>query len=197
MTATEDLMREHGVLRRALIVYSAAATKLRDKSSAVPPEALHNTAKLFRTFGENYHERMLEEDHIFPKLANLKGQASRYVGVLIYQHERGREITGYILASTQGSKIGATKAESLARVMESFVWMYHAHAGIEDTVVFPAWKSTLSSAQLMEMTDSFEDIEHQQFGEDGFEMALRQISEIEATLGLADLAQFTAPPPPK
>lgn len=28
VTATEDLMREHGILRRALLVYTAAATKL-------------------------------------------------------------------------------------------------------------------------------------------------------------------------
>jgi hypothetical protein len=40
-------------------------------------------------------------------------------------------------------------------------------------------------------SDRFEDIEREQFGKDGFEMAVRQISDIEAALGLADLAQFT------
>jgi hypothetical protein len=38
-------------------------------------------------------------------------------------------------------------------------------------------------------------MEHQQFGDDGFETAVKQISEIEWGLGLADIAQFTAPPP--
>jgi hypothetical protein len=46
------------------------------------------------------------------------------------------------------------------------------------------------------MNEKFEDIEHQQFGEDGFENALKQIAEIEQSLGLSDLAQFTAPAPP-
>src|SRR5437870_8314516 len=46
VTATEDLMREHGVLRRALLVYSAAAMKLRGNPSAVAPDALQKTAKL-------------------------------------------------------------------------------------------------------------------------------------------------------
>ncbi len=41
------------------------------------------------------------------------------------------------------------------------------------------------------MNDRFEDIEREQFGKDGFSMAVRQISDIEAALGLADLAQFT------
>jgi len=43
----------------------------------------------------------------------------------------------------------------------------------------------------------FEDIEKEQFGGDGFEDAVKQISAIEGSLGLADIAQFTAPPPPK
>jgi hypothetical protein len=47
-----------------------------------------------------------------------------------------------------------------------------------------------------EMNEKFEEIEHEQFGEDGFESALKQIAEIEQSLGLSDLAQFTAPPPP-
>jgi hypothetical protein len=36
----------------------------------------------------------------------------------------------------------------------------------------------------------------QEFGKDGFDDAAEQINGIEATLGLADLSQFTAPPPP-
>ncbi len=35
VTATEDLMREHGVLRRALLVYTGAAVKLRANPSAI------------------------------------------------------------------------------------------------------------------------------------------------------------------
>jgi len=35
------------------------------------------------------------------------------------------------------------------------------------------------------------------FGKDGFEDAAKQIAEIEQTLGFADFAQFTAPPPAK
>ena len=74
--------------------------------------------------------------------------------------------------------------------------MYRNHVAREDTIVFPAWTETLTAKQLDEMNDKFEDIEHEQFGEDGFEDAVKQISAIETSLGLADSAQFTAPPPP-
>lgn len=197
VTATEDLMREHGVLRRILLVYTEAATKLRSNPSAVPPDSLQQTAKLFRAFGEDYHEKELEETYIFPAVKQAGGAAAAYPDILIAQHQRGREITDYILTVTQDAKFDANNAEPLTRAMEALVLMYRNHAAREDTIVFPAWKQTLTAEQLDEMNDKFEEIEHQQFGEDGFEDAVRQIGDIEASLGLADLAQFTAAPPPK
>jgi hemerythrin-like domain-containing protein len=196
VTATEDLMREHGVLRRALLVYSEAAAKLRSSPSAIAPDALQKTARLFRAFGEEYHERKLEEAYIFPAVKKAGGPAAGYPDILIVQHARGREITDYIIAATKGGRLGTANGAQLAGAMESLVRMYRAHASREDTIVFPAWKQTLSAQQLDEMNDRFEDIEHEQFGEDGFENAVKQIGEIESELGLADLAGFTAPPPP-
>jgi hemerythrin-like domain-containing protein len=197
VTATEDLMREHGVLRRALLVYSAAAAKLRTNSSSIPPDALQKTAKLFRAFGEEYHEKKLEEAYIFPVVRKVGGEAASYPDILVAQHNRGREITDYIISVTQDAKLGTSNAEALAKSLEAFVLMYRNHAAREDTIIFPAWKQTMTGKQLDEMNDKFEDIEHEQFGEDGFEDAVKQISAIESSLGLADISQFTAPPPPK
>jgi hemerythrin-like domain-containing protein len=196
VTATEDLMREHGVLRRALLVYQETASKLRN-TSTIPSEPLQRTAQLFRTFGEEYHEKKLEEAYIFPAVKKAGGAAAAYADILIAQHQRGRELTDFILGATAGSKIAVADVKSFATALESLVRMYEHHAAIEDTVVFPAWKETQNAEQLDEMNDKFEEIEHQQFGEDGFENALKQMAEIEQSLGLSDLAQFTAPPPPQ
>ncbi|MGH9874123.1 MAG: hemerythrin domain-containing protein [Pyrinomonadaceae bacterium] len=195
VTATEDLMREHGVLRRALLVYHESAMKLRDGAS-VPPEPLQKTAKLFRAFGEEYHEKKLEEVYIFPAVKKAGGAAGGYADVLIAQHQRGREITDFIMAATAGPRIATANVKTFAESLEALVRMYEHHAAIEDTVVFPAWKETLSSRDLDGMNEKFEEIEHKQFGEDGFENALKQMTEIEQSLGFSDLAQFTAPSPP-
>jgi hemerythrin-like domain-containing protein len=197
VTATEDLMREHGVLRRALLVYQETAAKLRQDVSKIDPRALHQTADLFRVFGEEYHEKMLEEQHIFPVVGKMKGEAAKYPDVLVVQHHRGRQITDYILAVTSGARIGAGNAEPLARAFEGMVRMYQHHAAREDTIVFPAWKENFTQKQIDEFSDQFEDIEQKMFGKDGFEDAEHKIGEIEQTLGLADIAQFTAPAPPK
>jgi hemerythrin-like domain-containing protein len=197
VTAIEDLMREHGILRRALLIYSAAAIKLRANPSSIAPDALQKTGKLFRAFGEEYHEKKLEEAYIFPAVKKVGGEAAVYPDILIAQHNRGREITDYIISVTQGVTLGTSNAEALAKSLEAFVLMYRNHAAREDTIIFPAWKETMTDKQLDDMNDKFEDIEHEQFGEDGFEDAVKQISAIESSLGLADISQFTAPPPPK
>lgn len=195
VTATEDLMREHGVLRRALLVYQESATKLRNAAN-VPPEPLQKTAKLFRAFGEEYHEKKLEEVYIFPAVKKAGGLAGGYPDVLVTQHQRGREITDFIIAATAGPRLAAADSKTFAAALEDLVRMYEHHAAIEDTIVFPAWKETLTADAMDEMNEKFEEIEHEQFGEDGFESALKQMAEIEQSLGLSDLAQFTAPPPP-
>lgn len=66
VTANEDLMREHGILRRILIAYREVAPKLVANAAAVDAAALGAAATLFRDFGERYHEQLLEEQHIFP-----------------------------------------------------------------------------------------------------------------------------------
>ena len=196
VTATEDLMREHGVLRRALLVYQESAVKLRADAAKISPEALQKTAKLFRAFGEEYHEKRLEETHIFPAVKSANGIAAAYLGVLIAQHDRGRQITDYILSVTNAAKLASGNVEPLAQALEALGRMYQHHAAIEDTIIFPAWKETMTKNQFDEISDKFEEIEHQQFGKDGYEDAVKQIADIETSLGLADLGQFTAPPPP-
>lgn len=190
--AVEDLMREHGILRRAILVFRESAGRLR-ASKTVDAAALHRTAQLFRSFGEDYHERKLEEAYIFPALRKAGGSAASMVDTLIKQHNRGREIIDHVMTATRGA---IAQDQSLADALEQFELMYENHAAREDTVIFPAWKQAIGAHEVEEMGEKFEDIEKQQFGGDGFDMAVRQIDEIEQTLGLADLAQFTASPAP-
>jgi|HubBroStandDraft_6_1064221.scaffolds.fasta_scaffold283497_2 hemerythrin-like domain-containing protein len=193
VSATEDLMREHGVIRRVLVVYREAAVRLRTKPASLVPQALQQAAKLMQTFAEDYHERQLEEAHIFPALMKPDSSLAGTVKTLIAQHQRGREITEYVLAAMQRT-IGDRTAEPLARTLEAFALMYEEHAAVEDTIVFPAWKRVLSPKALDDMGDLFEDIEHQTFGKDGFADAVDRVGELEKMLGI-DLASLTAPSP--
>jgi hemerythrin-like domain-containing protein len=196
VSAVEDLMREHGVLRRTLIVYTETAGILRAHPETVNGKALADAARLFRSFGENYHERLLEEQHIFPEVSSAGGPAAGLVDVLKRQHQRGREITDYIERVSNNGRIGTGDVDPLARVLDSMVRMYNAHATWEDTVVFQAWKKNQSKTRLHDLAEQFDEIEHQQFGKDGFDDALDRIEKVEQTLGLVDLDRYSAPSPP-
>jgi hemerythrin-like domain-containing protein len=188
--AVEDLMREHGILRRAILVFRECASRL-SGAQQVDARALHQTAQLFRNFGEDYHEKKLEEQNIFPQTRKAGGEAAAMVQVLIDQHNRGREIIDYVLSTAGGAIV---QGQDLVAPLNAFELMYANHAAREDTIIFPAWKKAIGEHAVKEMGDKFEDIEKKQFGGDGFDMAVKQIDEIEQSLGLTNLAQFTAPP---
>jgi hemerythrin-like domain-containing protein len=195
--AAEDLMREHGVLRRALLVYSEAASRLLRSSAEIPIAALGETAALFRSFGEEYHERALEEKHVFPPLIAKGGPIAATAKTLTAQHQRGREITDYISATVRKGRIAAPDVAAFADTLVSFVRMYEHHAAIEDTIIFPAWKAAISEPQYDELSEQFEDLEHKMFGKDGFQEALERIAKIEVAFGLDSLEALTANSPPK
>jgi hemerythrin-like domain-containing protein len=187
-------MREHGAIRRILVVYRESATRLRTNPKQVPADALERAAKLIRSFAEDYHEKQLEETHLFPAVRRAGGAAAAEVDLLLQQHQRGREVTDYLLSMARKGALG-TAAEPVARALEAFARMYEEHAAREDTIIFPAWKKSLSPKQLDEMGDLFEDIEHKTFGKDGFDDAVKQAAAIERAIGLEPSA-LTAPPPP-
>ena len=191
--AVEDLMREHGVIRRILVVYSEVARKLVAGTTSIDAASLSDAARLFREFGEDYHERALEEQHIFPQLRAARSPVSPLVDTLLTQHQRGRLVTDYVLSVVGKGAIGTGQAKPLSDALSNVVRMYEPHAAWEDTIVFPAWKAALGKRQVAEMGEKFEDIEHQRFGKDGFDDAVQRIGAIEQRLGLHDLAAFTAP----
>jgi hemerythrin-like domain-containing protein len=196
VTASEDLMREHGVLRRALLVYQEASERL-VQGRSVPAPALARTAQLFRTFGEDYHEVRLEEKLVFPAVGGLKGPVARLPDILKMQHAVGRQLTDYVSGVTRSGQVQTVDINPLAKALHQFVIMYQHHAAIEDTVVFPAWKQSLPEKAYSDMGEQFERIEQQMFGHDGFEDAVKRIAAIEHEFGLADLAALTMPAPPR
>src|SRR5207244_1643160 len=94
VTAPEDLMKEHGVLNRCLLIYEEAMRRLHARHD-VPPEVFNHTATLVRRFVEEYHEKN-EEKYIFPAFKKAKKQLD-LVHTLETQHKAGRVLTARII----------------------------------------------------------------------------------------------------
>src|SRR5216117_2387379 len=115
----EDLMREHGVLKRLLLIYGEALRRL-DAKQDLPPEALADAAGIIRSFVENYHEK-LEEDFLFPRFEKAN-QLVDLVKVLRERHQAGRRVTDVTMrfANLQSLKNDADRAQLVTPCSNSF-----------------------------------------------------------------------------
>ncbi len=183
VSTNEDLMREHGVLNRVLLIYDEAIRRIQAKEK-FDPAVLTKSAGIIKSFIEDYHEK-LEEDHIFPRFEQ-SGKLIELTTNLRAQHAMGRRVTEGILAS---AKSGDT--ETLHKLLAAFNRMYRPHEAREDTVLFPALHKVVSKHEYDAMGEQFEAIERKTFGGDGFDMAVDQVTELEKQFGIYDIAQFT------
>ena len=185
----EDLMREHGVLKRILLVYGEALRRM-DANEDLPPEPLADSAKIIREFVEDYHEK-LEENFLFPRFKKA-GKLVDLVDVLLQQHQAGRRLTDITmhLATNQSLK-NADDRRKLADSMRQFIRMYSPHEAREDTVLFPAFRGIVSAHEFDSLGEDFEKKEDELFGDDGFFKVVDRAAVIEKKLGIYELAQFT------
>ncbi len=189
ISPAEDLMREHGVLNRILLIYDEHLRLLAAKES-FDGSVLAGAADIVRHFVEEYHEK-LEEDFLFPRFR----KANKLVGLvdtLLAQHKAGRELTAQIreLGSLATLKY-VSDSDKLATALRSFLRMYRPHEAREDTVLFPAFRGIVSPHEYDALGDDFEKKEDELFGDDGFFKVVDQVAALEKKLGIYELSRFT------
>ncbi|MDD5691749.1 MAG: hemerythrin domain-containing protein [Candidatus Omnitrophica bacterium] len=185
----EDLMREHGVLRRILLIYEKELKGM-DNDKNPQYDVIFKSANIIHEFIEGYHEK-LEEDHIFP-IFEKAVKLTDLTKTLREQHEAGRKLTREILRFSKAKETGSKdNPNALAGNLRSFIKMYRPHAAREDTVLLPALRKFISEKEYDELGDKFEDKERELFGENGFENIVKEVEDIEKSLGIYELSRFT------
>jgi hemerythrin-like domain-containing protein len=189
VSPAEDLMREHGVLKRVLLVYTEVIRRI-DAGQDLPSDEIQKSARIIRTFVEDYHEK-LEEDYLFPRFRQSHTLVD-LADTLYRQHQAGRKLTDITMRyASAGSLRDVDDKHRLRDSLAQFIRMYNPHEAREDTVLFPAFRKLVSQHEYDALGEEFENKEHQLFGQDGFEKYVDQIAGIEKSLGIYDLAQFT------
>jgi len=154
VSPAEDLMREHGLLKRVLLIYGEITRRI-DARQDFPPEALSRSAGIIRHFIEDYHEK-LEEQHLFPRFRKA-GKLVDLVNVLEQQHKGGRVLTERIQhRSTASALKNSGERGSLREDLRLFIRMYEPHEAREDTVLFPALHQIVSRHEYDSMGEEFE-----------------------------------------
>ena len=193
ITPTEDLMREHGVLHRILLIYNEALKYFRGQKINNQVNIyfiIYNTANIAQQFIESYHQK-LEEQYVFPKFSKNPCY-SVLITTLLNQHNAARELTNKILYySSLENTCYFNRNFQLTRLLSLYINMYDPHSAREDTVVFPAFHQLVTPEEFKELGERFEEIEEQKFGKDGYTHIVNEVAKIEKALGIYNLAQFT------
>ncbi len=189
VTPTEDLMREHGVLRRLMLMLDEIGRRL-PAGGEFPLTALTQITSLIHRFIQDYHEKD-EEDHLFPRFEKA-GKLTDLVQVLKAQHQAGRKL----IADLEGRATAASlknpgERQKIEAALASFNRMYRPHASWEDTVLYPAFRAVVTPKEFINLGDKFENREQELFGKEGFGKIVVQVAGLEKQLGLSDLSQFT------
>lgn len=187
INATEDLMREHGVLRRVLLIYEEGIRRLALRDSPTVP--LIAAATLIQQFIEGYHEK-LEEKFVFPRFVS-HSTLGPLTKILLEQHVAGRRLTASILAQLSSGPKNQTDRDSIAKDLRAFVRMYQPHAAREDTDLFPAFHALFGEQEFDALGDQFESEEHRLLGSGGFEGAVVEVAQLESQLGIGNLSAVT------
>ena len=177
VSPAEDLMREHGVLKRVLLIYGEAIRRI-EANEDLPPEAVMDSAKIIRHF-------------LFPRFKKA-GKLVDLVDVLFQQHQGGRKVTDVTIqfATNQALK-NSDERRKLVDSLRQFIRMYNPHEAREDTILFPEFGKMVSKNEYDSLGEDFEKKEHELFGKDGFEKMVDKVAGIEKNLAIYDLAQFT------
>jgi hemerythrin-like domain-containing protein len=184
----EDLMQEHGLLNRILLIYDSCKMDLSNKKF-LQKEALLNSAVIIRNFVQDYHEKQ-EENYLFPRFEKAN-QLTGLVKTLRQQHKVGRTITDEIMQLCKNKELTNIENNRLIQLLTYFNTMYRPHEAREDTVLFPAFRKIVSKHEYDSLGEEFEKNEHKLFGEDGFDVMVDKITNIEKQMGIYELAQFT------
>ncbi|WIM12528.1 hemerythrin domain-containing protein [Enhydrobacter sp.] len=185
---TEDLMREHGVLRRILLIYESGARRL-GQGEDMESSVFLQTAETMRDFVHDYHEK-LEENHLFPRFKKA-GRMVPLVEVLTTQHAAGRKLTDKILQIAPTARTDSGRRKTMIDAMEASIVLYRPHAAREDTDVFPTVRSLVTPDEFDALGETFEREEKSRFGADGFEMMAKKVEAIEKRIGIHDLSRYT------
>jgi hemerythrin-like domain-containing protein len=164
MNATKELTNEHKAIELMLRILDAISQKI-TSGGQVPPKDLDGIAEFLSVFVDSCHHGK-EEDHLFPALE--KGGVPRAggpIGILLEEHEQGRQIAA-CLKATFGEYAGGNKdaAGEISKAVGEYVTLLTQHIEKENNVLFPMADGRVNEAEDVRIVDSFEELERDRIG---------------------------------
>lgn len=183
--AIETIMRGHGLLLRAIIIYDLIGEQL-VKGEKADPVLVLKTTGVIHTYLQGFHENM-EERYIFKPMEEANNNVGS-IQELKIQHGTAYELTQRITGLAKAGKLNS----ELQGYLGAFGKMYRYHSAWEDTIIFPAFDALLSQKDLADLGGIFVQEENKILGTTGFESFVKDIASVEKQLSIYDPSKWTA-----
>lgn len=186
---TGSLMAEHGLAERIMLIYERS---IKDWKSGeeIDLSLINRTARIARSCIAGYHEQK-EELYLYP-LFREEGYLADMVDALERQHEAGLEATDKIIdLSSPGRIKDETHMNILMTLCRSYLFMYRPHIARENTELFPKLYDIASAGSIGSIAEKMASAATETSGKNGFGNILRDLAEIEQSLGIHDISEYT------
>ena len=164
MKATDLLTEEHRVIERVLNSLEAGVNRL-ENNQPVRPEFFLSATDFIRGFADGCHHQK-EEGVLFTQMETqgIPDQGCP-LGVMLAEHEVGRQYTRALRSAAQGMQAGQTGANQRAIMSSrSYIQLLRLHIYKEDNILFPMADEVIPLEQHELVWERFEHVEHEETG---------------------------------
>jgi len=180
MQATDILSQEHRVIERVLDALQSAAQTV-EAGGDIAPEFFIEAADFIRGFADGCHHH--KEEGVLFKMMVENGMPAQGgpVGVMLHEHELGRQYTRGMRSAAEQWQAGDVSARE--RVIENalgYVTLLRQHIVKEDNILFPMAGRIIPPADHSVVLAGFEHVEHEETGEGIHEKYLALADKLQA-----------------
>jgi len=163
-TATQVLRHEHEAILKILGASEEVARRL-GRGEQVEQPTLNGLLEFFQLFADRCHHGK-EEELLFP-LLEKKGfpREGGPIGVMLFEHERGRSLIRQMAEATAAYKSGEKSAGSRwAEAGAGYAALLRAHIDKENNILFAMAERVLTPAERADLAQGFEKLEVEKMG---------------------------------
>jgi hemerythrin-like domain-containing protein len=164
MQATAILMEEHRLIERLLAALQTASGRIA-QGDEMRPAFFINAALFIKNYADGCHHRK-EEGLLFAAM-NKSGNASAGgpIGMLLAEHEQGREFTHAMLEAAQNWEKGDLNARAYAAHNAlGYVALLRQHIQKEDSLLFPLAEYAVPADEKEKLDAAFEQAGQEEAG---------------------------------
>ena len=196
MQATDILKEEHRIIQQVL----SCLERLAERSAAagrLDADAARDAIEFFRCFADQCHHGK-EEDVLFPMM-EAKGfpRHGGPTGVMLHEHEQGREhVRGMEAAMAAASRGDPVALRQFAQHAENYVRLLRAHIDKEDHCLFSLANQVMSEDDQHELLESFERAEREHSGAGEHERYVAMANRLADRFGIPRAPNGSSPRTP-